>query len=91
MINILALLASDWPDWNQYIPSFTFSIYTALMTLGALPLVVAMMYVVALFIHGKFPPVRQLVEVIGVLGMVSFLMLALIPVITAILEGYGFP
>jgi len=55
-----------------------------------LPLIVAMMYVVSLFVRGTFPPVRQLVEVVGVLAMVSFLTVALVPVITAILEGYGF-
>lgn len=91
MINVLALLASDWPNWSQYIPDFSFNIYTTLMLLGALPLIVAMMYVVSLFIRGTFPPVMQLVEVVGVLGMVSFLTVALIPVITAILQGYGFP
>jgi uncharacterized membrane protein len=92
-MNVLTILAflSDWPDWNQILPDFTFNIYTTLILFGALPLIVAMTYVVALFIHGTFPPVRQLVEVVGVLGMVSFLMVALIPVITAILEGYGFP
>lgn len=80
----------DWPDWSVYLPSFTFNIYTTLMLLGALPLIVAMMYVVALFLRGTFPPIKQLVEVVGVLAMVSFLTLALVPVITAVLEGYGF-
>jgi len=85
------MIASDWPNWNQILPSFTMNIYTTLILFGALPLIVAMMYVVALFKRGTLPPVRRLVEVVGVLGMVSFLMVALIPVITAILEGYGFP
>jgi len=79
-----------WPDWTVYLPNFSLNIYTTLMLLGALPLIVAMMYVVSLFVRGTFPPVRQLVEVVGVLAMVSFLTLALVPVITAILEGYGF-
>jgi len=81
----------DWPDWSVYLPNFSLNLYMTLMLLGALPLIVAMMYVVSLFVRGTFPPVRQLVEVVGVLAMVSFLTVALIPVITAILEGYGFP
>ena len=80
----------QWPDWTVYLPNFSLNIYTTLMLLGALPLIVAMMYVVALFLRGTFPPIFQLVEVVGVLAMVSFLTLALVPVITAILEGYGF-
>lgn len=80
----------DWPDWDLLIPNFTLNIYTTLILFGSLPLVVAVLYVIALFIRGSFPPILQLVEVVGVLGMVSFLMLALIPAITAILDGYGF-